>query len=191
MRHTGPMALGGSFAATLAAAQDGEQWAWDALYRSLAGPVRGYLRARGAFDPDDVLGEVFLDLARSVGTFEGDESRFRSWVFMVAHNRMVDERRREIRRPSHPTPPESLELVEGARDTEGEALAGVSTDGVRRLLAGLTPDQRAVLELRLIAGLTIDEVAAVVGKPSGAVKALQRRAIWSLRREIAPTGVPL
>ena len=67
----------------------------------------------------------------------------------------------------------------------------LGTEGVLRLLERLTPDQRQVLELRLVGGLTIEEIAAIVGKPAGAVKALQRRAVAAIRREIALSGVSI
>jgi RNA polymerase sigma-70 factor (ECF subfamily) len=64
----------------LRAAQGGAEWAWSRLYTWLAADVRGYLRARGAASPDDVLGEVFVQLARNIDTFEGGAGRFRSWT---------------------------------------------------------------------------------------------------------------
>lgn len=59
---------------------------------------------------------------------------------------------------------------------------------VRRLLGALTPEQRDVLALRLIGEMTVDEVATALQKPPGAVKALQRRALATLRRTIASGG---
>ena len=84
------------FASVLEAAQAGAEWAWSRLYRDLAGPVLGYLRTRGAAEPEDLVGEVFLQVARNLGTFDGDYRSFRSWVFTVAHHRVVDERRRKL-----------------------------------------------------------------------------------------------
>jgi RNA polymerase sigma-70 factor (ECF subfamily) len=60
---------------------------------------------------------------------------------------------------------------------------------VRDLLADLTPDQRHVLALRVIADLSLEQVAAATGKPVGAVKALQHRALATLRRKIAGEAV--
>ena len=62
---------------------------------------------------------------------------------------------------------------------------------VHELLAELTPDQRDVMLLRVVADLTVEQVAEVVGKPPGAVKALQRRALAALRRLVEAEGVPL
>ena len=53
----------------------------------------------GVPDPEDVTAEVFLRVVQDVGKFDGDEANFRSWVFVIAHHRMVDDRRRRIRHP--------------------------------------------------------------------------------------------
>ena len=56
----------------LEAARAGAEWAWSRLYNDLSGPVLGYLRMRGAAEPEDLLGEVFLQVARNAVTFEGE-----------------------------------------------------------------------------------------------------------------------
>ena len=169
----------------LTAAQSGAEWSWDRIYGELAPKVRGYLVSRGSVDPDDLLGEVWLQVARNVGSFTGDEAGFRSWVFMIAHHRVVDERRRQSRRP-----------VVRAEDGLGEDWAGVSesaeegalveeeTREVLSMLAPLTDEQREVLALRVIGDLTVNQVAKILGKRPGAVKALQRRALRALRKRL-------
>lgn len=175
----------------LAAAQTGAEWAWDRIYRSLAPKVRGYLVSRGASDPDGLLGEVWLQVARNIGSFEGDEDGFRSWVFMVARHRLVDERRTTARRPDLAPVPDDDDAWAGVDVTaEQAALLGVEHESVLRLLSELTDDQRDVLALRILGDLTVDEVAEIVGKRPGAVKALQRRAIRALRKKVGE-GVPL
>ena len=179
------------FDSLLAAAQEGAEWAWERLYRDLAPTVRGYLVAQGAADPDDLLGEVWLQVARNIGTFVGDESGFRSWVFVVAHHRVIDERRRRSRRPETPVDddaPDSWAGVVGP--AEDDALTAVGAEQVLRLLAELTDDQRDVLALRILGDLTVEQVAEAMGKRPGAVKALQRRGLRTLRKRIEE-GVPL
>ena len=176
------MALGSAFPQTLAAAQTGAEWAWEVLYRDLAPTVRGYLRAHGAAEPDDLVAEVFLQLARNLHSFEGEEQGFRSWVFTVAHHRLVDERRARGRRPVDPTDSYAIEDAAPQGDVEADALDRLSAGEARALLDRLSPDQRDVLLLRILAGLTVDEVAVAIGKRPGAVKALQRRALASLQR---------
>lgn len=92
------MKIGQPFPEVLVAAQAGAEWAWQRLYASVAAGVRGYVAAQGAHDPDDLTGEVLLHLVRGIDRFVGDEAAFRSWVFLVAHHRVIDERRRSRRR---------------------------------------------------------------------------------------------
>jgi RNA polymerase sigma factor (sigma-70 family) len=179
------------FSALLDGARRGDQQAWAQVYRSLAPAVLGYLRANGAPDPEDAHGEVFLQVARDLGTFEGDERRFRAWVFTIAHHRLIDARRRAARRPLELTaePPEPrAEYVEDAAD---QALARISADEVRQTLKALSPDQRAVLLLRVLGELTVPEVAKALGKRPGAIKALQRRGLAAIQKRLQKGGVPL
>jgi RNA polymerase sigma-70 factor (ECF subfamily) len=162
------------FASILDAARTGAAWAWTRLYEDLAGPVRGYVRIRGSREPDDLVGEVFLQVARNLPGFEGDYPAFRSWVFVIAHHRVVDERRRRGRRPEDPVG-ETPER--GTGTSEDEALAGLGTEKVLSLLDGLTEDQRNVVALRIVADLSLEQTAEVLGKRIGAVKSLQKRAL--------------
>ena len=192
-----PTASGGidGFDALLAAVQAGRPSAWDRCYRWLAPAVAGYLRLQGAREVDDLTSEVFLAMFRNIGTFSGTEANFRSWVFVIAHRRLQDERRRRFRRP----PPETVDqrnFVSGPDtrpepDPADEALRTISTDRVRELCGRLAADQRDVVLLRILGDLTVDQVAEVLGKSPGAVKQLQRRAFEALRRLIDREGVPL
>ena len=181
------------FATLLSAAQAGGEWAYERLYRSLAPAVAGYLRVQGAADPEDLTSEVFERAFSNVGRFQGGEAQFRSWVFTIAHNCLTDERRRAARRPVR---------VEGdiadvapaklpTGDAEDDAVRRLATERVRRVCEGLVPDQRDVLLLRMLAGLTVEEIAEALGKTPGAVKALQRRGLAAIRRQMQNQGVPL
>jgi RNA polymerase sigma factor (sigma-70 family) len=167
-----PVALGEAFPAVLGAAQANAPWAFERLFHAYAGPVAGYVRSQGVPDPDGVANEVFFAAFRRLGDFAGSEPRFRSWLFTIAHNRVVDERRRAARRPRL-TEEAARDPVGG--DVEAEALARLGEERVRALLSALPADQRSVLLLRIAADLTVQEVADVLGKRPGAVKALQRR----------------
>src|SRR5260370_28980673 len=76
-------------------------------------------------------------------------------------------------------------------DVEQEALGSLATERVRRLIDRLTEDHRAGLMLRIVAGLTVDGVARVVGKKPNSVKALQRRGLATIRKEIAKVASTL
>jgi RNA polymerase sigma-70 factor (ECF subfamily) len=182
--------LGESFASTLAAARTGAEWAWTALYRDLAPIVFGYLRGRGASEPEDVLAEVFLQVVRNLGDFDGDEGQFRTWVFTIAHRRAVDEYRARSVRPVDPVAPDTLLDQQEFIDVEAQAIARTELDRALRLMRKLSPDRRSVLLLRLVGALSIDEIASVLDKRPGAVKVQLRRALAALNREISKEGVP-
>jgi RNA polymerase sigma factor (sigma-70 family) len=174
--------LGDDFERTLRGARRGRQRAWDALYRDLAPPVLGYLRAQRAPEPEDVLGEVFVELVRSLDRFGGDEAGFRAWVFTIAHHRLIDARRTAMRRPVRPAPASELEPDLPVLDGDALALERLSTDAVMSLLGRLGDDQREVLVLRLVAGLRTAEVAEVTGRSPEAVKGLSKRGLARLRQ---------
>jgi RNA polymerase sigma factor (sigma-70 family) len=178
------------FGALLDAARRGDESAWTTIYRDLAPAVLGYLRVNRAPEPDDILSEVFLQVARDLARFEGDERSFRSWVFAIAHHRMLDARRSAARRPVEPVaePPEPAEPLDDASE---KALARLAEERVHGLLAELSPDQRAVLLLRILGDLTVDDVARALGKRPGAVKALQRRGLATLRRALRKGSVTI
>jgi RNA polymerase sigma factor (sigma-70 family) len=182
------MVIGDRFPAVLEAARAGDEAALTTIYRDLAGPVFGYLRGQGARDPEDLASEVFVGLVRGIDGFEGNEHAFRSWVFTIAHRRLLDERRRLARRDDRPLEQADAEAVEGG-DAEDEAVAALAGSRLLGHLDDLTPDQRSVLLLRIVADLPVAEVAGILGKAPGAVKTLQRRALASLARILSSEAV--
>ena len=179
------------FDEVLKAAQGNAPWALTWLYESLAPGVTGYLRAQGVRDAEDVASEVFLSVLRRCSSFRGDEAQFRRWVFTIAHHRIVDSRRWDGRTPEVG----SLDVggrvgMEPGRSpaAEDDALRNLSTERVSRLLSTLSDDQRSVLALRVVADLSVQDVAAALDKRPGAVKALQRRALATLRRRFSEVG---
>lgn len=180
--------VGPAFPGVLAAAQAGDAAGFERLYLAFAPSVAGYLRLQGAEDPDGLANEVFLAAFGRLAGFEGDEERFRSWLFTIAHRRAVDDRRRRSRRPQ--AADGELDESHGPRgDTEADALRQLGTGWVCELAAGLAPDQRDVVLLRMVAGMSVEEVAETLGKAPTAVKALQRRAVGALRRRFEREGV--
>jgi RNA polymerase sigma-70 factor (ECF subfamily) len=167
----------------LAAAQAGAGWAFEVLYRDLAPSVTGYLRLHGAAEPDDLASETFLGVFTGLAGFCGDEDALRAWVFTIAHRRLIDDWRRRSRRPQ--VADDDSELADHAGgDVEDDVLLRVGTENVHRLCAGLPDDQRTVLLLRILADLTVEQVAHVMGRSVASVKALQRRGLRSLRDRI-------
>lgn len=182
------MTIGLNFATVLDAARTGADWAWTSLYRDLAPAVLGYLRAHGAREAEDLTQEIFLAVVRGLADFDGDEDGFRSWVFVIAHRRLLDERRSRARHPVDSTPDHRLDRPDG--DVENEALENIGIERVIELLDELSEDQRDALMLRIVGGLTASQVAPVIGKSPGAVKQLQRRGLRTLARLLSKQPVP-
>ena len=177
------MRTGLPFDDVLAAAQAGAAWAFEVLYRDLSPAVTGYLRLHGAAEPDDLASETFIGVFTGLAGFSGDEDALRAWVFTIAHRRLVDDWRRRSRRPQVTDDPGDLGVVVGG-DAEDDALARVGAETVHRLCGGLPADQRSVLLLRILADLTVEQVAEVLGRSVGSVKALQRRGLRTLRAQL-------
>ena len=177
------------FDPVLSRARVGSPEAFTALYEDLARPVAAYVRARGVPDVDDVTSEVFLAVFTGLARFTGTQEQFRSWVFTIAHRRVVDVWRRGSRTVAA-VPYEADTDVRTSASAEADALDGLGEEWVMEMLGHLTDDQREVLVLRIVGDLTVEQVGAVVGRRPGAVKALQRRGLATLRRILQAQAVP-
>jgi RNA polymerase sigma-70 factor (ECF subfamily) len=159
----------------------GDQQRAAEAYRTLAPAVLGYLRSQRVRDADDVLGEVFLHVARDIRRFSGDDAALRRWVFSIAHNRAMDDHRRAARDRStleEDLGESSVAPEDGPPDPFDAELVGA--------LDQLSPDQRDVVVLRFVADLPLETVAKITGRRVGAVKALQHRALENLRKAVSP-----
>ena len=103
----------------------------------------------------------------------------------------MDEHRKLVRRRTEPLPVQVLAEVGARGNAETEAMRALAEDRVRSILDRLTPDQRDVLLLRILGGLTIEEVAIVVRKKPGAVKAPAGTGVAAIRDKIELGAVTL
>jgi len=188
-RHVRPAIGAEPFHAILAAAQAGARWANTELWKEYAPAVAAFARARGSREPDDLTSEVFLAVFDRLGAFRGGETEFRAFVFTIAYRRLTDELRRRGRRGEHEEWQQKLD-ERRAPSAEEEAIGRLGDRTARELIDSLAPDQRDVMVLRILGDLTVEQVAVVVGKRPGAVKALQRRALESMRRRISAGRTP-
>lgn len=182
--------FGQGFERTLADARRGDEAAWTALYLDLAPVLTGYLAGQRCPSPEDVTSETLLQVVRDLHRFDGDEVAFRSWVFTIAHHRLIDSRRHAQARPSDACEAAELERLSPPQHFDDEAVIRLGGSELEHLLAATTDDQRDVLLLRYVADLTLHEVAEVLGKQYNAVKALHRRAMDALRAHVASDAYP-
>ena len=182
--------FGQGFERVLASARRGDESAWTALYLDLAPVLTGYLNGQRCPNAEDVASETLLQVVRDLHRFDGDETAFRSWVFTIAHHRLIDARRHLSARPADATEDEVLERHSRAESFEDMAIAALGSSELEHLLQAATPAQRDVLLLRYVADLTLHEVAEVIGKDYNTTKALHRRAMDALRAHIDTGAYP-
>jgi RNA polymerase sigma-70 factor (ECF subfamily) len=175
---------------SLAAAQSGDEDGFAMLWRELHPPLIRYLRVLAPNSADDIASECWLQVIRSLGKFRGDRAGFTSWLFTIARSKMIDAKRREQRRPADSLDDAAGELLAASDDTETLALQRFDTEAALQLISQLPREQAEIIMLRVVADLDVAEVARIVRKSPGAVRATTHRALAQLRRrcEKEPLG---
>ncbi len=170
-------------------AQLGEGDAFAELWARHAGRVAAFVRVRGGIEVEEITSDVFVAAFTGIGRFEGDEAGFVALLLTIARRRVVDEHRQRSRR----VPVAPWDAEDDARVTpsvEDDVLRRAATNDLAMHLDRLTADQREVVTLRLLADLSLEQTARVMGKRVGTVKSLQRRALDALRRSLAGEHSP-
>lgn len=181
-----------------------EAWAWERLKHLTLDRVFGYLIRRVARreDAEDLTAETFVAAYGAIGAFRGDAS-ITTWLIAIARRKLLDHMRRRRRHPEV-LATEIAGLEEGeSRDAglirlhgpdarsgseqtpERELEQRETIARVRRLVLALPEAQREALWLRCFDQLSIEEVAAVLGRSPSAVKALLHRAKSTLLQQLA------
>lgn len=183
----GVMSFSARFDKVLAAAQHGSEWAWQQILGELGPPIQAYARSQGVADPEDVLGQVLEGIVRGIARFKGNETTFRSWVFTIAHSRVIDSRRKQGRRPR--IADRDVPDVAGPEADAHDASHALSRESALAMLDTLPPKEREVVALRVVAGLSVDETARVLKKRPGAVRVAMHRGLQKLESENLEVGV--
>lgn len=131
---------------------------------------------------EDCVGETFSRFLKALQAHQGPDHYLKAYLYRVAHNWITDQYRRHA--------PVTVDLDDEAPDgdesqPENRAAASIEQQEVRMALRCLTAEQRQVIVLRYIEGWDNKEVAQALNKPIGAIKALQHRALQSIRKLVA------
>jgi RNA polymerase sigma-70 factor (ECF subfamily) len=161
--------------------------AFAALFRSTLHIVFHNLYARCGDHAlaQDLASDTYLRALRAVGRFEGTSRDFLSWLLRIARNRFFDHVKSG--RMKWETIVEEMPVTPSNLDPAAEAVATIEAETLRRALEELTEEQQEVLQLRFLQDLSIAEVASIVGRTEGAVKAMQFRALRSLAKVLERT----
>ncbi len=128
-------------------------------------------------DAEDLTAQVFLAAWEAIGGYQWTGRPFEAWLYRIAHNAVVDHFR--MRREALPL--HEVAVADETRVTLEELTQRrMNADGLRRVLLQLTEDQQEVVILRFFEGYRTDQVAQIMDRQPGAVRALQHRALVRL-----------
>jgi len=162
-------------------AQEHDQIALTQLYEENFDKIYRYvvLKIGDRAEAEDMTQQVFLNALKSISSYKYKGMRFSSWLFRIAHNQVVDYYRKRQRSATVPLD----ENIVSGYDNPGLATERkIEIEQMTMATRQLTQAQQEVISLRFAGELSIAEVAQVMKKSEGAVKALQHAAILSLRK---------
>ncbi|OGO47463.1 MAG: hypothetical protein A2W34_00030 [Chloroflexi bacterium RBG_16_64_32] len=163
------------------AARAGDEAALAELYNLYFPRVYRYIIARmgNPYDAEDLTEEVFLRVLDAIERFQWREAPFSAWLFRIAHNAVISQRRKEGARGRSAPLSDALPMNSQGPDEMVENR--LTLNEVMRTAETLPEAQRRVIGLRFAAGLTVAETAQAMGKGEGNVKVIQHKAIAKLR----------
>jgi RNA polymerase sigma-70 factor (ECF subfamily) len=150
---------------------------FDKIYRYIV------LKIGDRTEAEDMTQQVFLNVLKSISSFKWKGMPFTSWLYRIAHNQVVDYLRKKSKRATVPLD-ESMPFI--GDSPEHAAEQKIEIEGLAIAAQKLTSAQREVISLRFAAEMSVAEVAEVMGRSEGAVKALQHSAIIALRKLLSP-----
>jgi RNA polymerase sigma-70 factor, ECF subfamily len=130
---------------------------------------------------EDCVTETFSRLMQAFKAQQGPRENIKGYLFRTAHNWVMDRYRRQ---PVMTPIDDEVLLADDDELPDEIAIRTFSATAVRGAFAQLTSDQQQVVSLKFLEGWTNDEIARALGKPVGAVKSLQHRALGTLRRTL-------
>jgi RNA polymerase sigma-70 factor (ECF subfamily) len=143
-----------------------------------------YLRIAAGSAGEDLAAETWVQVARKLVGFTGNETAFRAWLYTIARHRHIDWRRQLARRHELPVESEHLDRHPATEDPVAMVEAKMSTDAALALIASLPSDQAEAVMLRTVAQLPVAVVADIMGRPPGTVRVLCHRGLRRLARTL-------
>lgn len=166
----------------LARARAGDKAAISAIYESYFDPIYQFVRLRvgDAQTSEDLTSDIFVKFIKSLKGDTAPHTSLRGWIFRVARNVIYDHYGREPELPSDTL--DQWLTADTNTDPEVQAMRALESARARRAIRMLAPAQQEVLVLRFDQQLSLQETAEIMDKKANAIKALQFRAVNTLRR---------
>jgi len=162
-------------------AREYDQAALSEIYDLYSRKIHSYIYRRlgDVHLAEDLTAEVFLKMLEAAQSRKFARTSLSAWLYRIAHNLVVDHFRSQ---PQSEVEPWDERLRAAVDDPTVVVEAKLAQQGLRAALSHLTQEQQQVIVLRFGEGLSAPQVAGVLGKSEGAVRALQHRALGTLRR---------
>ncbi len=176
------------FRGSLSAAQHGDEDAFAAIWRHFQPSLLRYLKVKDGALADDLAADTWLKVLGALPAFDGNEAGFRAWLFTIARNRRTDWYRGPAGRMVL-VETTQLALVPDPNEVESDAEEDFATDDILSLIAQLSVDQAEAVALRIVAGLDVASVAAIMGRSPGSVRVLCHRGLRALERKLEREAV--
>jgi RNA polymerase sigma-70 factor (ECF subfamily) len=173
----------------LAAAREGAEWGFVALYRDLQPRLLRYATALVGAEAEDVTAETWLHVARDLQRFEGDLDGFRGWATTICRNRAMDTARVRARRPQIVGDIDVVAEPYAPSDTAADALTALSSRAAIAMIASLPRHEAEAVLLRAVVGLDTIATGAVLGKSAGAVRIAAHRGLKRLAKMLDDQAV--
>jgi RNA polymerase sigma-70 factor (ECF subfamily) len=177
--------------AVIERARDGDREALGQLWRAYNHLLLRYFRGKGMAEPDDLASTVWLEVANGLHRFEGGELDFRRWLFTIAARRRIDDIRASKRRDRHNERHEEWRAPVTALSAADESDQAEALDRALALVRSLPPDQAEAVLLRVVADLSVTEVAAILGRREGTIRVLVHRGLRRLAERSVVTESPV
>lgn len=167
-------------------AQQQDERAFSQLYEAYFTRIYRYVNVKigNQTEAEDIAQQVFVNAYQSLGAFKQKGLPFAAWLFRIAHNQVIDFVRKRSKRGTAPLLEDTLVDTSKHNDPQQLVEDAMSIEQLTAATKGLTEAQQEVISLRFASDLSTAEVAKIMGKSEGAVKAMQHSAIIALRKKL-------
>jgi RNA polymerase sigma-70 factor, ECF subfamily len=177
--------------AVIARACAGDRESLGELWRAYNHLLLRYFRGKGMAEPDDLASIVWLEVASGLHRFEGGEPEFRRWLFTIAARRRIDDIRASKRRDRYDARRDEWREPVTTVSAADESEQSQALDRALALVRSLPQDQAEAVLLRVVADLSVAEVAVILGRREGTVRVLVHRGLRRLAERSVVTESPV
>ena len=171
----------------LIAAINGDEKAFEMIWKSLNPRISKYVASQSygsGIDYEEVVSETWISVARGISKFDGEFPQFKSWVYSIARNRIVDAVRKGNRQVKSGGEISEFEFEDSKSKVDSGIESDESVKEIVKKIKKLPEAQAEVIMLRIVGDLDVNEVARALNKSENAVRVLCSRGLETLRGEL-------